>query len=298
MLALTEPSLERKRDHLHRLEQVLRDAAPGANDPAEAFIQAERRRREHEFLSQRETELRVDPRFERLADDARLQAPDDALWLPQACARREEALEECSAEIERMRERQGTLQTLLDRDAGSGQARAEDAVHTLEVRLRSVERERDRLALLEAILARAEQIFRDERQPDVLRRASAHLRRVTDGRYTRLDYQASPTGGLLVSLAGRAEPVPVGHPISRGTLDQIHLCLRLGLLDHLDEERETLPLVLDDALLRMDDVRRPEVYGLLTHIAQRRQIFFLTCHRNIAGEAERALKARRIDLTP
>ena len=132
----------------------------------------------------------------------------------------------------------------------------------------------------------------------MLRRASAYLRRVTDGRYTRLDYQASPTGGLLVSLAERAEPVPVGHPISRGTLDQIHLCLRLGLLDHLDEERETLPLVLDDALLRMDDVRRPEVYGLLTHVAQRRQIFFLTCHRNIAAEAERALKARRVDLTP
>jgi hypothetical protein len=301
MLALTEPNLERKRDHLRRLEQVLRDAAPGVSNPAEAFIQAERRRREHEFLSQRETELRADPRFERFAGDARLrasQAPDDAPWLPRACAEREEALEECSAEIERMRERQGTLQTLLERDAGSGQARAEDVVHALEVQLRSVECERDRLALLEAILVRAERIFRDERQPDVLRRASAHLRRVTDGRYTRLDYQASPTGGLLVSLADRSEPVSVGHPISRGTLDQIHLCLRLGLLDHLDEERETLPLVLDDALLRMDDVRRPEVYGLLNHVAQRRQLFFLTCHRNIAGEAERALKARRVDLTP
>ena len=132
----------------------------------------------------------------------------------------------------------------------------------------------------------------------MLRRASAYLRRVTDGRYTRLDYQASPTGGLLVSVAERSEPIPVDHPISRGTLDQIHLCLRLGLLDHLDEERETLPLVLDDALLRMDDVRRPEVYGLLTHVAQRRQLFFLTCHRNIADEAEHALKVRRVDLTP
>jgi len=301
ILALTGPSLERKREHLRRLEQLLRDAAPEASNPAEAFEHVERRRREHEFLRQRETELRADPRFERLADDARLRAshaPDDAPWLPSACAEREQALEECGAEIERMRERQGTLQTLLERDAGSGSARAEDVVHALEEQLRSLERERDRLALLEAILTRAEAIFRDERQPDVLRRASAYLRRVTDGRYTRLDYQASPSGGLLVSLADRAEPVPVGHPISRGTLDQIHLCLRLGLLDHLDEERETLPLVLDDALLRMDDVRRPEVYGLLVQVAQRRQLFFLTCHRNIADEAERALKARRVDLTP
>jgi uncharacterized protein YhaN len=301
VLALTEPSLERKRDHLRRLESVLNAAAPELSDPAEAFAHVEQRRREHEFLSRREAELRGDARFERFADDVRLggpEAPDDAPWLPAACAERERALEECSAEIEQLRERQGTLQSLLERDAGSGQARAEDVVHTLEERLLGVERERDRLALLEAILSRAEDIFREERQPDVLRRASAYLRRVTDGRYTRLDYQASPTSGLLVSCADRAEPVPVGHPISRGTLDQIHLCLRLGLLDHLDEERETFPLVLDDALLRMDDVRRPEVYGLLTHVSQRRQLFFLTCHRNIADEAERALKVRRVDLTP
>src|SRR5262249_7509446 len=115
-------------------------------------------------------------------------------------------------------------------------------------------------------------------------------------RYQRLDYE--PEGRRLsVTCADRAEPLPVRHPISRGTLDQIFLCLRLGLLDHLDEDRERLPLVLDDALLRMDDGRRPEVYGLLAHAARRRQIFFLTCHRSIAREAEEALKVRRIDLS-
>jgi len=73
--------------------------------------------------------------------------------------------------------------------------------------------------------------------------------------------------------------------------------LRLGLLDHLDQRREKLPLILDDALLRMDDARRLEVYRLLAGIAPTRQIFFLTCHANIAAEAESALKAIRVDLT-
>jgi uncharacterized protein YhaN len=100
-----------------------------------------------------------------------------------------------------------------------------------------------------------------------------------------------------VTCADRAEPLAVRYPISRGTRDQIFLCLRLGLLDHLDEDRERLPLVLDDALLRMDDVRRPEVYRLLADAARRRQVFLLTCHASIAREAEVALKVRRIDLS-
>ncbi|TFG96178.1 MAG: hypothetical protein E4H11_03810 [Myxococcales bacterium] len=145
-------------------------------------------------------------------------------------------------------------------------------------------------------MARAESAFRDAHQPDVLRRASEYLRRVTDGRYTRLDYDPEARA-LSVICADRAEPLAVRYPISRGTRDQIFLCLRLGLLDHLDEDRERLPLVLDDALLRMDDIRRPEVYRLLADAARRRQVFLLTCHASIAREAEETLKVRRIDLS-
>ena len=229
--------------------------------------------------------------FARLAARLREDAPPDD---PDAAGR---ALRECDAAIEDARERAGRLAQRLADDPGSRRALAQDEVAELEERLAATERERDRLALLESIVARAEFEFRETHQPDVLRRASEYLRRVTDGRYARLDYDAE-TRTLYATCVGRAEPLPVRHPISRGTLDQIFLCLRLGLLDHLDEERERLPLVLDDALLRMDDARRPEVYRLLAHAARRRQIFLLSCHAAIAREAEEALKVRRIDLSP
>jgi len=156
----------------------------------------------------------------------------------------------------------------------------------------------DKNALLDSILERAEREFREEHQPDVLRRASTHLARVTNGRYHRLYYLEGENGGLHVACVDRSEPVRVEPPISRGTLDQIFLCLRLGLLDHLDRDREKLPLILDDALLRMDDARRPQVYALLADIAPARQVFLLTCHAAIADEAEEALEASRIDLSP
>ena len=130
-----------------------------------------------------------------------------------------------------------------------------------------------------------------------MRRAGAYLERVTGGRYTRLEYRGEGDDGEL-QVAGPVldEPQPVGPPLSRGTLDQIHLCLRLGFLDHLDEDRETLPLILDDALLRMDDRRRQEVYGLLREMGTRRQTFLLTCNGAIADEAERALGVSRVSL--
>ena len=130
----------------------------------------------------------------------------------------------------------------------------------------------------------------------MLRRASEYLERVTDGRYRRIDLLSEDEEVLGVTLDGRSEPIEVRDPISRGTLDQIFLCLRLGMLDHLDDGRERLPLILDDALLRMDDRRRAAVYALLGEIAPTRQVWILTCNRALADEIESGLEVLRIDL--
>jgi uncharacterized protein YhaN len=292
-LEATDPVLRARREHLEAVERVLAAAEPGAGDPGARYARVAQRLREAEFVRRREAELLADPVCARLAAEGLDAAgAGGAAVDPESLAAE---LRDCEAWIESARERAGRLSQRLGDDPGSQRAAVQDEISELEERLAAAERERDRLVLLESIVARAEAAFRDAHQPDVLRRASEYLRRVTEGRYTRLDYDAQ-TRVLSVTSCERAEPLPVRHPISRGTLDQIFLCLRLGLLDHLDEERERLPLVLDDALLRMDDGRRSEVYRLLADAARRRQIFLLTCHESMAREAEEALKVRRIDL--
>jgi uncharacterized protein YhaN len=150
--------------------------------------------------------------------------------------------------------------------------------------------------LLESILQRAEREHRAAHQPDVLRRASVYLERVTEGRYRQVDYREGPDQPLWVTSAQLSEPIAVDQPLSQGTLDQIYLCLRLALLDHADEERERFPLILDDALLKVDEPRRHEVYNLLSEIAQRRQVFVLTCHNTFADELSAGWKVQRINL--
>ena len=80
-------------------------------------------------------------------------------------------LAELDLEIEETNTRLGALSEVLDRDEGSAVAKARDEVERLQEDVRSIERNRDRLALLEAIVARDEREYREAHQPDVLRRA-------------------------------------------------------------------------------------------------------------------------------
>jgi uncharacterized protein YhaN len=298
-LNAARPHLERVRNHLERIETVLRAAEPSAATLAQAWARVKERLEEVEFLRRREAELRRDPRFAAYEHDPRASAQRDPIgveWTAEANAARERERADCARELAETHTRLGEIANLLRSDPGGRQARIADRVRDGEERLVALRRERDRLALLESIVVHSERHFRDEHQPPVLLRAGEYLVRVTHGRWSRLDFETGAGGGLFVSGSGHDEPVRAAAPLSRGTLDQIFLCLRLGLLDHLDEGRELLPLVLDDALLRMDDQRRAAAYELLAGISHRRQVFLLTCQEWIAAEAERALGLRRIAL--
>ena len=299
LIDFEQPVLDAKLEHRDKLRAALHAAEPECSDFEAAFERVEERSSEADFLRRRESELRRDPRFALFENDPRViceDPPEGAPWLPGVCAEREQRLDEFDERLSEKQHRLGQLTELLSRNTAGALSDAADAVREIRDEIESTERERDRLALLESILVRAEREYRELHQPDVLRRASEYFERITDGRYRRIDLLDGDEGLLGVTLDGRSEPIEVGDPISRGTLDQIFLCLRLGMLDHLDEGRERLPLILDDALLRMDDQRRCAVYALLGDIAPMRQVWILTCNRALADEIESSLKVSRIDL--
>ncbi|MBW2542529.1 MAG: AAA family ATPase [Deltaproteobacteria bacterium] len=299
LIAFEKPALDAKSEHRRQLRETLQTAEPGCSDLDDAYRRVMERREEADYLRKREAELNRDSRFAAFENDPRVVAErvlDRAPWLSETRTARESELREVDAQISSKQRRLGEISKLLAGDAPGAVADAADAEREVREAIANCERERDRLALLEAILGRAEREFRDEHQPDVLRRASDYLAKITEGRYRRIDMLDGDKGLLGVTPDGRSEPIEVGEPISRGTLDQIFLCLRLGMLDHLDDGRERLPLILDDALLRIDDQRRLAVYALLANIAPTRQVWLLTCHGALADEVESQLEVSRIDL--
>jgi len=162
-------------------------------------------------------------------------------------------------------------------------------------RLAEVRRERDRLMLLAGIIRKADADFRQKHQPDVIRRASAIVSTVTRGRYERLELQDD--GQRLVTYAANGTmPVTVAPPLSQGTLDQMYLAIRLAIVDHLDDGRDRLPLFMDEVFVNWDQERRRGALDVLAQMAERRQIFFFTCHPHFAREVSSHLDAVDVNL--
>ena len=76
--------------------------------------------------------------------------------------------------------------------------------------------------------------------------------------------------------------------MSRGTIEQLYLCLRLGLADSFAHRSVSLPIVLDDVLVNFDPDRAAAVATELAATAGSHQMVFLTCHPHLAEMMLRA----------
>ena len=164
--------------------------------------------------------------------------------------------------------------------------------------LHRLERERDRKHVLGYLLQEADRRFREQHQPELLRRAGEYLATITDQRYSRL-LLADTDGEISFKLSHdeSAHPVPVTAPLSTGTREQVYLALRLAAVDQLDGEGERLPLFLDETLVNWDPARRDRALALLASVAQDRQVFVFTCQPE-AAQALAARGARMVVLDP
>ncbi|MGD8728487.1 MAG: AAA family ATPase [Gemmatimonadota bacterium] len=216
----------------------------------------------------------------------------------------EEALARARARIEAHDER---IEELLTRgealDAEVNHLRDQDTVDAVDSEIASLReeetrlvRERDRKWILARLLREADRRFREEHQPDLVRRASSYLRHLTGGRYERLIVDEAHEDHLF-QLVGPHLPAPVAlaPPVSTGTLEQAYLSLRLAIVDHLDQGGERLPLFVDEILVNWDEGRRARGLEVLAGIASTRQVFVFTCHSEVAAElAERGGRVLRL----
>lgn len=176
----------------------------------------------------------------------------------------------------------------------------EGEIEALEEERVDARRRRDRLVLLRAFLLEADRRYREEHQPDIFRRASKYIELITDGRYNRISLDGGEEDkdnrALFLHSPELGYSLSATPPLSRGTLDQVYLALRLALVEHLDAGGERLPVFLDEVLVNWDGVRRARGFDVLKEVAQYRQVFIFTCHDHIAGELVDSLGAVRIDL--
>ena len=78
--------------------------------------------------------------------------------------------------------------------------------------------------------------------------------------------------------------------LSRGTVDQLYLAVRLAICELVLPPEKQVPIVLDDALANFDDSRCAAALQFLKEAAGNRQILLFTCHSRegefFAGDRE------------
>jgi uncharacterized protein YhaN len=185
--------------------------------------------------------------------------------------------------LEEVRHRRGALEAERDVLSAAGSLDPGGAVAACREQREQLARERDRIAFVASTIAAAERRFRERHGPAFLAAAGRHLAHITGGRYHGVHLAAdSPEAGAprLELVREDGERRPVAPPLSRGTLEQVYLALRLALLDELDPT-SLLPLYLDEALVNWDDRRSDGLIALLGSLGGRQAIVG-TCHPELA----------------
>jgi len=178
----------------------------------------------------------------------------------------------------------------LDRDIAHLQE--EETVDAVDGEIASLQdeearlvRERDRRWVLAQVIRDADRRFREEHQPDLIRRAGAYLKHLTGGRYDRILVNEASAGDVFQVLGpGLPAPVALTPPVSTGTLEQAYLSLRLAIVDHLDQGGERLPLFVDEVFVNWDRERRSRGIEVLGSLSRSRQLFVFTCHPELAEQ--------------
>lgn len=109
--------------------------------------------------------------------------------------------------------------------------------------------------------------------PRITKRAQELFAKFTDGRYEKLMLGEDMS---VEARTGQESTMRSSLWRSDGTVDQLYLALRLAVAEELTPEA---PLVLDDAMVRFDDVRLEKALHILSEAAENKQVILFTCQR-------------------
>lgn len=127
--------------------------------------------------------------------------------------------------------------------------------------------------------------YREEKQDPLLKRTGQIFATTTLGSYVGLTVDYDGDRPLLKGRRLDGKLVGV-EGLSAGTRDQLFLALRIAALEqHLATGGKPLPFIADDLFINFDDKRAAAAFGVLSDLATRTQVIYLTHHAHLASIA-------------
>jgi len=154
----------------------------------------------------------------------------------------------------------------------------ENELVEIEEQIENLEEEKEDLSsLAESInlakeyLEKANIKMKESISPKFTRNLSEIISKISDEKYNKIKLDDS---GNLILEKENGDYISVER-LSTGTIDQIYLSLRLGVLEELTEEK--LPIILDESFAYFDKERLKNILIFLNENYKDSQIIILTC---------------------
>jgi len=289
-----DEKVQAEEQDLRRLSEALaKQLAAGKCASVEQWRERAEQAREYRDIRERIAGLQERLRAELRGKDLReLRAAVEGEGpLPLAPSRPIEALrrelETVSDDLDaRMKEEHGLALTLAERTAGARSLNEiEEERAVIEERVRLLELEMEAAGYAMTLI---EEIARDKHAriaPRLAAAADGFLKEITGGAYDELlisrDLRVSVRIPQLQRMSDNPENV-----LSKGTVDQIYLALRLAMVQSLSENGESIPMLLDDPFANYDDQRLGHTLSLLHRLAAKSQVLLFTCRENVVRAAQ------------
>lgn len=136
--------------------------------------------------------------------------------------------------------------------------------------------EYEAISLAVELLKEADTEIQSRFSPELGRVAAGYMSAVTGGKYS--DVLINRDFSAKVRAADGAVAREAEY-LSAGTLDLMYLAVRLAVCELALPAGENCPLIIDDALVNLDETRQKQAMELLAEIAKTRQVILFSCHK-------------------
>ena len=146
----------------------------------------------------------------------------------------------------------------------------------MQTEYEQIQEEYDAITLALEALRDADREIQTRFSPQLGKVAAQYMSAVTGGRYE--DVLINRDFSARTRTKGDAVARDAEY-LSAGTLDLMYLAVRLAVCELALPEGEPCPLILDDALVSLDETRFQQAIELLKQIARERQVILFTCRQ-------------------
>ncbi len=165
-----------------------------------------------------------------------------------------------------------------------GMAPTEDEISELETDIQRLKEEGSRLLsiwrrdkLSEYLLKQAYDNLSNVHVKEIFELSSQFFSEMTNNKYSNIKQTKNKKSIIVSSDLNNLEFTL--EKLSRGTIEQLYLSLRLALIERYSRINMSFPVLFDDVLVNFDESRTINTIKCLNGISNTSQIFLFTCHK-------------------